>query len=269
MEQNRKRIQEAGLGVAAISYDSVAVLTAFSERQHITFPLLSDPQSAIIRRYGIFNDTVQKTSPTYGIPYPGVYVLDAQGRVTAKYFEDDYKQRDTAALILMRNFGISAPDPHTSIAAKHLQIAAVASEEEVGTGQKMFIALNLDLPPNMHVYAPGVTGYIPIDWNMDQTPGATIGTTEYPASTSMLLEAIHETVPVFQGHVQLLRPVTIGNPSEIKPILDVGGVLTLVGTFRYQACDDTTCYNPETVPVSWKLKVTPLDRVRVSGPANK
>ncbi len=250
--------------MAAISYDSVAVLKAFADRQHITFPLLSDPQSAIIRRYGILNGTVEKNSPAYGVPYPGVYVLDAQGRVIAKYFEDDFKQRDTAALILMRSFGLSAAGPHTTVAAKHLQLATASSDEEVATGQKIFIALELSLPPNMHVYAPGVTGYIPIDWTMEQTPGAAIGPAEYPVSALLRMEAIHETVPVFQGQVRLVRTVVIGNPTEIKAILDAGGSLILSGTFRYQACDDRTCFLPETVPVSWKLKVLPLDRVRAA-----
>lgn len=264
MEQNKKRIEEAGLGVVAISYDSVAVLKAFADRQHITFPLLSDRQSEIIRRYGIFNETVEKSSPSYGIPYPGVYVLDAQGRIVAKYFEDDFKNRDTAALILMRSFGLSAPGPHESVAAKHIQLSTSASDHNVATGQKVLLEVDVDLPANMHVYAPGVTGYIPIDWKMDSSTGVTIGPAEYPASQSMRLEAIHETVPVFQGQVRLLRTVTVGGPGEIKAILDAGGALTLSGTFRYQACDETTCYNPEIVPVSWKLRVMPLDRVRAT-----
>ena len=34
--------------MAAISYDSVAVLKSFADRQRITFPLLSDPDSKVI-----------------------------------------------------------------------------------------------------------------------------------------------------------------------------------------------------------------------------
>lgn len=35
-------IRKAGMGLAAISYDRVAVLADFSARRGITFPLLSD-----------------------------------------------------------------------------------------------------------------------------------------------------------------------------------------------------------------------------------
>ena len=42
LEQNLSRIQKEGLGLAAISYDSVAILKNFADRRKITFPLLSD-----------------------------------------------------------------------------------------------------------------------------------------------------------------------------------------------------------------------------------
>ncbi len=89
MEESVDRIHAQGLGLAAISYDSPEVLKQFAARAHITFPLLSDADSAVIRRYAILNDTVAKGTPQYGIPYPGTYVLDARGAVTGKFFEDD------------------------------------------------------------------------------------------------------------------------------------------------------------------------------------
>ena len=51
-------IRKAGMGLAAISYDPVPTLADFSTRRGITFPLLSDPGSATIRRYGILNTTI-------------------------------------------------------------------------------------------------------------------------------------------------------------------------------------------------------------------
>ena len=45
-----------------MSYDSVAVLKNFSHRKHITYPLLSDPDSKTIRSFGILNETVPRDS---------------------------------------------------------------------------------------------------------------------------------------------------------------------------------------------------------------
>ena len=80
------RIRKQGLGLAAISYDSVEVLKNFADRKHITFPLLSDPESRIIRAFGILNETVKPGTPQFGIPNPGTYVVNAKGTVVAKYF---------------------------------------------------------------------------------------------------------------------------------------------------------------------------------------
>ena len=78
------------------------MLKSFADRQHITYPLLSDPDSKVIRAYDILNETTKPGTPTYGIPYPGVYVVDVHGKVVSKYFEDDYKERVSTADILCR-----------------------------------------------------------------------------------------------------------------------------------------------------------------------
>jgi hypothetical protein len=271
LEKHTDRIKQAGLGLAAISYDSPEVLKTFSERQGITFPLLSDPHSQIITEYGILNQTVEKNSPVWGVPYPGIYVLDAEGKVVAKYFEDDYKQRDTAAQILIESFGIETPGPRENVLAKHLQIRTSSSDVDVATGQHIVLELALDLPEKTHVYASGVQHYIPIEWTIADGPGYHVGPVEYPAPTVMRLEVIHESVPAFQGRFRLLRTVRIGDPAELKPILEKGGSLVIEGRFRYQACDDVECYLPETVPVKWTLRAQPLDRTRVpeKRPANR
>jgi predicted dithiol-disulfide oxidoreductase (DUF899 family) len=53
-------LQQKGLGLAAISYDPVETLAAFSRQRGITFPLLSDAGSETIKRYGILNTVVDE-----------------------------------------------------------------------------------------------------------------------------------------------------------------------------------------------------------------
>ena len=48
-------LKKAGLGLAAISYDSPAVLADFATRQDITFPLLSDQDSRVIGEFGVLD----------------------------------------------------------------------------------------------------------------------------------------------------------------------------------------------------------------------
>jgi len=54
-----------------VSYDPVATLAAFAATHGITFPLLSDEASAVIRRLGLHNEQVQADHATYGIAPTG------------------------------------------------------------------------------------------------------------------------------------------------------------------------------------------------------
>jgi hypothetical protein len=261
LEQNREAIEQQGLGLAAISYDGTEILKAFADRLHIGFKLLSDPESKTIRAYGILNETVEKGTMSYGIPHPGTYLLDPRGVVVAKYFDEDYRVRDTAESILFRRFGL-APPPHESVAGKHIRLATTGGAETLRPGQRVTLAVEAELPARMHVYAPGVSGYIPISLNMVGSAAFKPDPVTYPASKTMRLEAIQETVPVFEGRFRILQTVTLAGQRELEPLLDPEGNLTLQADLRYQACDDRECFVPETLRVKWKIHVVPFDRTR-------
>ena len=99
-------LEANGLGLVAISYDSQDVLSEFAARRGITFPLLSDEDSAIIETFGILNTVaaeglgptaddaaVQADVEKYvsvfgatplivGTPFPGTFIVDRDGLVT-------------------------------------------------------------------------------------------------------------------------------------------------------------------------------------------
>jgi len=268
LEQNREQIRAQGLGLAAISYDSTAVLKAFADREHIGLELLSDPESQVIRSYHILNESVDKTSPTFGIPYPGTYVLNERGLVIAKYFEDDYKVRDTAASILLRQFGL-APVAHETVAARHLQLNVSGADSPLRPGQRISLAVEVQLPERMHVYAPQVSGYIPISLKLESSPAFQADPVRFPPARMMRLEAIHETVPVYEGQFRLLETITLAGAQQIEPLLDASRNLTIPGELRYQACDDRQCFVPESVKLKWTVHVLPFDRTRVAEPLRR
>ena len=247
LQEKLEDIRKQGLGVAAISYDSPDVLKRFAQRRGITYPLLSDQGSKVIRAFGILNEEVPAGTRFSGIPYPGTFIVDPKGRVVAKYFEDDFTERYTASEILVRQYGAAAGSAHNTATTRHLRLSSAASTDHVSPGQRIALTLDIELNPGMHVYAPGVEGgYIPIEWKMESAHEMVA-----PPSRRLHLDAIDETVPVFEGTFRLLRDITI--PKSTKP-----GDLILEGAFRYQACDDRMCYNPQTVPLRWQLRVLPL-----------
>jgi hypothetical protein len=267
LEQNRSRIAAQGLGLAAVSYDSLAVLQSFADRQHIGFPLLSDAGSKVIRAYGILNETVAQGTPTYGIPHPGTYLLDARGVVVAKYFEDDYRVRDTAESILFRRFGLK-PEPRETIAAKHLKLSTSGGALPLRPNQRVTLAVDIELPRRMHVYAPSVNGYLPIALKLSDSPAWKSDPVAFPPARIMRLKAIRETVPVYEGRIRLLATITLGGAQQVEPLLDAERNLTVEAELRYQACDDRQCFVPETAPVKWKIKVLPFDRIRANPVTN-
>lgn len=242
----------------------MSALKNFADRQHITYPLLSDTDSKIIRTFGILNETVKPGTAAFGIPYPGVYVVDVQGKVVAKYFEDDYADRISTADILARQFGAPIEAARGAIETKHLRITTAASNGAARPGLRIMLSLDIRLKPGMHVYAPGVQGYIPMDWQLDPAgPAAKRHSFEYPASEMLHLEAIGETVPVYRNHIQLQREITFAQEDALKPLVSPAGELVVKGMFRCQACDDHTCYIPQEVPLEWHFKYEGMDLRRV------
>ncbi|HEY1336635.1 MAG TPA: redoxin domain-containing protein, partial [Bryobacteraceae bacterium] len=241
---------------------SQAVLRDFAQRKGITYPMLSDPESKVIRAFGILNPTVPP-GPYFGVPYPGLFLIDERGVVKSKYFEDDYKERYTAGDILTHEFGADGVGA-TVLETPHLKLTWSASDSALQPGARTALILTVEPKPGMHLYAPGIEGgYIPIDWRMAESKAWTAQAAAYPPAKRLRLEAIHETVPVYDSRIRLLRDITLVQQNLLDPLLAPGRMLTVEGEFRYQACDAKVCYTPRTVPLKWTFRIGQLDRQRV------
>ena len=111
--------EAAGVRVYALSYDEPDALRDFAEAYGITYPLLSDPDSQVIREYGILNTLIREDDhPWFGIPFPGSYVTDTGGRITQKFFENNLAMRVGPEQLLHAANGDSAlartPDENLS-----------------------------------------------------------------------------------------------------------------------------------------------------------
>ncbi len=265
LEQHAAEWRTRGFGLAALSYDSPAVLHYFAEKRKISYPMLSDPDSKIIRAFGILNDKVPEKNPVFGIPNPGTYLVSPEGKVLSKYFEEDYTERFTSADLLVKEFGLSAAvagAPHQTEKTKHLQLSASSTSSIVRPGQRIALALEIELEKGMHVYAPEVKGYRPIVWNLPETAAIKAQETVFPKSKVLYLKAIKEKVPVYEGKLRLVREITVASSKALKPLLSPAGELMIEGEFVYQACDAKVCYVPQTIPLRWKLVVEGHDGER-------
>lgn len=269
LEQRKAAFAAQGLRVASISYDSVEVLSAFAARAAITYPMLSDPDSKIIRSFGILNQSVPQ-GPFFGVPYPGTFILDARGVVLSKFFESDYKERYTAGSMLFRVAPRSARDGWTEIETRHLTLRYRASDAHAAGGMTATLALQITLKPKMHVYAPTVTGgYIPVQWSLPAQPAWKPLDPEWPPSRTLRLDAINETLPVYENSFTVLRDITFAQQTDLLAAAGSAMRLSMPATFRYQACDDHECHPPVTIPLSWTFAVQLHDRTRVPEPLRR
>jgi len=255
-------VQKAGLGLASITYDPAAVLAEFATRRRITFPLLSDAGSATIKQYGILNTTVPEKNPVYGYPFPGTFVVDRQGVVTARIFEDTYQERDTLASVLVR-LGRKVTAQATKTSAPHLEISSFLTDQVAAPGTHFSVVLDVKPGRRIHVYAPGVRDYKPIALTVQPQPGLIITPLQYPKSEGYFFRPLNEHVAVYRKPFRLVQDVTLDPSREAAATLRGLKTLTITARLDYQACDDKLCFAPESVPLAWTINVRPLDLERV------
>jgi hypothetical protein len=63
---------------------------------------------------------------------------------------------------------------------------------------------------------------------------------------------------VYQKPFTLVQEMILEGTQEAQAALRGTENLTLAGKLEYQACDDKTCYNPVSIPLSWMLTLRPL-----------
>ena len=157
LQRSLPSLKAQGLGLVAISYDSPATLKAFAETCGITYPMLSDGGSMVIRRYGLLNTGAE--GRTAGIPHPGTFIVDRRGRVTSRSFETAYQERATVASQLAR--GRTAGIEATTAETAHVRLTASASDEVITPGARLALFIDIEPKTKMHVYAPGQASYLP------------------------------------------------------------------------------------------------------------
>jgi hypothetical protein len=255
------RFEKQGIKLAAISYDSEEILKFFAGRHNITYPLLADPDSKIIKEYGVFNH--EATGMQKGFARPGYFFIDPHGVIKEKFFEAKYRERLTGNSILSKLFPELGQEVTGTLEAPHLQLALEQSDRTGVPGTRITIFAEVRLPADVHVYAPGTQGYKPVKLVLDPIPDLELSPPAYPSSQTLYLPAIKEKVPVYEGTFRISQDVKVSSSAQFWGSLGKDGrTVAITGKLEYQACDKTTCYVPTSVPVKWQVQVFPLDRTR-------
>ncbi len=266
-------LQARGIGLAVITYDPVETLAGFARPRGIDFPLLSDEGSSTIKAYSLLNEGMNPANAPeerrammerfYGVPHPGTFILDTDGRVEERFFEAAYQERSTVSSIVLRLGDPMAGTDRAAMRATtdHLEATAWATDDTVAPGNRFSLVVDVTPKADMHVYAPGDHSYQVIRLRMTAPDFLQSHEVSYPASETYHFEPLDETVPVYQTPFRIVQDVTIPMSQDIGALAaEPNATVRLEGVLEYQACDDAICYVPAEIPLSWELNWRPLIR---------
>jgi len=256
-------LAEAGVTLVALSYDQPDALAAFAEYAGITFPLLSDPESQVIREFGILNTLVDEDDhPWFGMPFPGTYVTNADGIITHKFFENNLAIRPGVDVLVRAALGDDVSAELTPASAElHDQVHATfdLDREPLAPGTIRELRVHLQVPVGRHIYGEQTSdGLVGTRVDIDNTAGLIVLRTVAPATTPHQLST-GETLQVYEGDVTLRVRFCHNGSTMRSPGADE---LRIAGRVHYQSCDDQSCGLPQSEPFEFTIPLGRITRTR-------
>lgn len=258
-----------------ISYDPVEVLRDFARDRGITFHMLSDEGSEVIRRLGMLNTQIGEQQAYYGfgvterhrgLPHPGTFILDERGVVSDKHFDQSYRDRPSGEFLLSQTDADSASASYEARAPGRLvDIRARVSQSTYRPMQRTILRVSVTLAPDVHVYTdPVPDGYVPISFDLKGTQDIQTWTPEVPTGSSFTIEGLDEQFYVLEGSFDVAVPFKVSGSKHLldgrardEPLDSDAVILTL--TVEYQACTRTECFAPQRRLLSVPLVEEPLE----------
>src|SRR5262245_32361508 len=154
----------------------------------------------------------------WGVPYPGAFLLDEEGRVLQKRFQQSYRERETGTAILEQGFGEKSSVPKAEAQARDdegVTVWATLESDSYRWFQKLWLTVDINLAPGLHVYGqPIPEGYIPLSVNVVPIEGLEVGSPNFPTSRPYRIEGLEEEFVVYEGNVMITVPLTFTREGD-------------------------------------------------------
>jgi hypothetical protein len=218
----------------------------------------------VIRRFGILNTLVPEDDhPWFGMPFPGVYVTDDAGIITAKLFENHLALRPTVEQLLRSTRGQAVePDagrlPSPAEAVQEVVAEVSVSRDPLAPGLQRDLIVRLHVPEGQHLQGePVPSGMVATAVEFDE--GVIALNPVVLASREHTLDGTGEVLQVYDGDrngvVEIVIPFAISGG-----LVDPEGTqtATVAGRVLWQACDDHTCGLPQRHEFEFVLPVASM-----------
>jgi len=249
----KEKLEEAGYSVFAVSNDPVEILADFASKHDITFSLLSDGDSAVIRAFGIMNQLIRpdegQSMRWHGIPYPGTYYVDPNMIVTDKDFHQHHARRASGSSVLARALG-QEMEVHSEAesvdVSDQINVSIGLSEPALQLEVISQLLIDIEIPEGTHAYASGAPNrFTCLSLDVDGD-GIRIGDVSWPASEPMNTLGMDEEVPVYKGRIRASLPITVTS-DVIRLGHEIPDALQVSVAVSFQLCDEYECFLPERI----------------------
>ena len=111
LQEHKAGFDQAGIGMVAITYDDPVLQQVFVDKFGIQYPILHDVDTMTFKTLGILNEEYAPGDSAYGIPHPGMIVIDRNGIIVGKQFLEAYSVRvDSAAALAYAREALGVTD---------------------------------------------------------------------------------------------------------------------------------------------------------------
>jgi hypothetical protein len=225
--------------------------------------MLSDVGSKVIRAFGILNTNVPEDHKMmYGMPWPVDYLIGPDGVVRDKLFLRNYEHRPSASQMTIRHYGSRADGNLVEIKTNVLDATVSLSTDRCFPGQELGVALDVHLKAGWHIYGEPIPKHYQATQLTFEGPLVDEQSLEMPPPKPMLLKALGETLPLYEGEVRAIGKLGIrwSPPIPARFLEPLGkriepGLHHIDGMFRFQACSDEICETPQSVRLQLPLKI--------------
>ena len=100
LQEKLTEFKDAGIAVVALTYDSPELQQKFVQERGIEYPFLSDIEAYSISALGILDENYRPGEHHYGIPHPGIFVLNSDFEIVGKIFVNGIEKRVNADAVL-------------------------------------------------------------------------------------------------------------------------------------------------------------------------
>ena len=251
LQEALPKFEAAGIRLYAVSYDLPHELAAFARAHDITYPMLCDKGSKMIRRLGILNHHVTREQvPYHGIPFPGTYLLDEDGVVVEQLFHRSVAERESPESMVDKSLGeilLGEGEPSGAGGDDDIRVSATyhGGGGTLKAGVRREIVVRFDLADGLHIYDdPVPEGMVATRIRVEGPEGLHVEAVRKPPTHPLSLAGLDTTLAVWDGRVDFVVPVRaddriVGLMDEI-PEDDI----TVDVHVDYQACDDAACRIP-------------------------